>query len=102
MPALSPDVELLLYRAFASAKGAGHAHVDIEHVLLASLEMPAAVEYFEQRDIGIRALRADLASKLSQAALIDPTAEDQNSTSTTAFQTAIQRAILTAEKEFRM
>jgi len=101
MPALSSNVELVLHRGFVLASEAGHGRVEIEHVLLSSLEVPAAVEYFEQHHIGAAALRADLASALSQSPLIDTDAEDRSPTVAAALQTAVTRAILTAEREFK-
>ena len=91
---LSPDLSATLQRAVADTRRRRHEYLTLEHLLLAMLEDPSAVDVVGKCGGEVDKLRAELEQFLTDS--VEPLPEDEESgpDQTLAFQRVFQRAAM--------
>lgn len=90
---LSKDLELTLNLAFKEARDKRHEFMTVEHLLLALLDNPAAVEVLRSCAADMQALKRDLISFLEETTPILPLQDARETQPTLGFQRVLQRAV---------
>ncbi len=90
---LSKELEITLNHAFKQAREKRHEFMTVEHLLLALLENPAAVEVLRACGADIPALKRDLISFLEETTPILPLQDGRETQPTLGFQRVLQRAV---------
>ncbi|MBK7196060.1 MAG: ATP-dependent Clp protease ATP-binding subunit ClpA [Myxococcales bacterium] len=91
---LSPDLSATLQRAVADTRRRRHEYLTLEHLLLAMLEDPTALDVVAKCGGEVEKLRAELEQFLTDS--VEPLPEDEESgpDQTLAFQRVFQRAAM--------
>lgn len=91
---LNKDLELSLNMAFRQAKESRHEFMTVEHLLLALLDNPSAVEALNACGANVGFLRTELLNFINETTPVIPSAEDERETQPTlGFQRVLQRAV---------
>ncbi len=90
---LSKELEITLNQAFKQAREKRHEFMTVEHLLLALLENPAAVEVLRACGADMPALKRDLISFLEETTPILPLQDGRETQPTLGFQRVLQRAV---------
>ncbi|MDY6980633.1 MAG: AAA family ATPase, partial [Pseudomonadota bacterium] len=90
---LNKDLEKTLNEAFKQAREQQHEFMTVEHLLLALLDNPSAIEVLKACGANIEALRQDLDKFLSETTPLLPPHDDRETQPTLGFQRVLQRAV---------
>ncbi|MDR9436079.1 MAG: AAA family ATPase, partial [Thiohalophilus sp.] len=90
---LNKDLEKTLNEAFKQAREQQHEFMTVEHLLLALLDNPSAIEVLKACGANIEALRQDLNKFLSETTPLLPPHDDRETQPTLGFQRVLQRAV---------
>ncbi|MCP4988138.1 MAG: ATP-dependent Clp protease ATP-binding subunit ClpA [Colwellia sp.] len=91
---LNKDLEISLNLAFRQAKESRHEFMTVEHLLLALLDNPSAIEVLGACGADLAKLRKSLLDFISETTPIIPVGEDERETQPTlGFQRVLQRAV---------
>ncbi len=90
---LNKDLEITLNEAFKQAREQHHEFMTVEHLLLALLDNPAAVEVLKACGGNIEILRKDLATFLDETTPLLPPSDERETQPTLGFQRVLQRAV---------
>ena len=91
---LNKDLEVSLSMAFRQAKDMRHEFMTVEHLLLALLDNPAAVDALNATGANINELRSELLAFISDTTPTIPKGiEDRETQPTLGFQRVLQRAV---------
>ena len=91
---LSPDLSATLQRAVADTRRRRHEYLTLEHLLLAMLDDPSAVDVVHKCGGDVAVLRADIEQFLSDSVETLPEEEESGPDQTLAFQRVFQRAAM--------
>jgi len=91
---IAQELEVSLHMAFMEARQARHEFITVEHLLLALLDNPTAVEVLRACAANIDDLRHTLQHFIHDNTPIVPGAVDADTQPTLGFQRVIQRAIM--------
>ncbi|GLP97849.1 ATP-dependent Clp protease ATP-binding subunit ClpA [Paraferrimonas sedimenticola] len=99
---LNKELELTLNAAFQQARDARHEFMTVEHLLLALLENPEAVEALDACGANIAKLKAEITEFVEQTTPIIPAEDSQRETQPTlGFQRVLQRAVFHVQSSGR-
>ncbi len=90
---LSKELEYTLNQAFKSARELRHEFMTVEHLLLALLDNPSAVEVLRACAADMDSLRSDLASYLDETTPVLRDGDPREAQPTLGFQRVLQRAV---------
>ncbi len=90
---LSKELEFTLNQAFREARDRRHEFMTVEHLLLALLDNPAAVEVLRACGADLERLRGELQAFLEQTTPLIPEQEKRDTQPTLGFQRVLQRAV---------
>lgn len=91
---LNKDLEISLNLAFRQAKEYRHEFMTVEHLLLALLDNPSAIEALSACGADISKLRNNLLDFIGETTPVIPAEEDERETQPTlGFQRVLQRAV---------
>ena len=91
---LNKDLETSLNLAFQQAKKSRHEFMTVEHLLLALLDNPSAIEVLEACDANLQVLRKKTLDFINETTPMIPITEDDRETQPTlGFQRVLQRAV---------
>ena len=90
---LSKELEFTLNQAFKNAREKQHEFMTIEHLLLALLDNPTAVQVLRACGADIDVLRADIASFLEETTPLIVDDDTRETQPTLGFQRVLQRAV---------
>ncbi len=90
---LSKELEYTLNQAFKSARELRHEFMTVEHLLLALLDNPSAVEVLRACAADMDSLRNDLASYLDETTPVLRDGDPREAQPTLGFQRVLQRAV---------
>jgi len=91
---LNKDLEVSLNLAFRQAKESRHEFMTVEHLLLALLDNPSAIEALDACGADLTKLRKSLLDFISETTPMIPVGEDERETQPTlGFQRVLQRAV---------
>jgi ATP-dependent Clp protease ATP-binding subunit ClpA len=91
---LNKDLEISLNLAFRQAKESRHEFMTVEHLLLALLDNPSAIEALGACGADLAKLRKSLLDFISETTPVIPLGEDERETQPTlGFQRVLQRAV---------
>ncbi len=91
---LNKDLEVSLNLAFRQAKESRHEFMTVEHLLLALLDNPSAIEALGACGADLAKLRKSLVDFISETTPMIPVGEDERETQPTlGFQRVLQRAV---------
>jgi len=91
---LNKDLEVSLNLAFRQAKESRHEFMTVEHLLLALLDNPAAIEVLGACGANLTTLRKSLLDFISETTPTIPVGEEERETQPTlGFQRVLQRAV---------
>ena len=99
---MSKDLDFTLAQAFNEAKGKRHEFLTIEHLLLALLDNPSAMDVLNSCGTNLVQLRADLTRFLDETTPMIPEGDNRDTQPTLGFQRVLQRAVFhvqSAEKQ---
>jgi ATP-dependent Clp protease ATP-binding subunit ClpA len=91
---LNKDLEISLNMAFRQAKESRHEFMTVEHLLLALLDNPSAIDALRACGANIANLRDDLLNFINETTPVIPIGEEERETQPTlGFQRVLQRAV---------
>ena len=90
---LSKELEFSLNQAFKRARERRHEFLTVEHLLLALLDNPAAVEVLKACGADLERLRRDLDAFVQETTPLLPEDEKRDTQPTLGFQRVLQRAV---------
>jgi len=90
---LSQELEFVLNQAFIKATEQHQEFITIEHLLLALLGNPSAVEVLTACGANMESLRRDILDFIEDTSAILPQGEEQETQPTLGFQRVLQRAV---------
>jgi ATP-dependent Clp protease ATP-binding subunit ClpA len=90
---LSKELEFTLNQAFKRAREQRHEFMSVEHLLLALLDNPAAVEVLGACGADLERLRRELQSFLDETTPVLPAQDKRDTQPTLGFQRVLQRAV---------
>ena len=91
---LNKDLEISLNLAFRQAKDSRHEFMTVEHLLLALLDNPSAIDALKACGADIAKLRQELNDFIVDTTPVIPTGEESRETQPTlGFQRVLQRAV---------
>ncbi|HCH70082.1 MAG TPA: ATP-dependent Clp protease ATP-binding subunit ClpA [Colwellia sp.] len=91
---LNKDLEISLNLAFKQAKESRHEFITVEHLLLALLDNPSAIEVFGACGVDLNIIRSSLLEFINETTPLIPVEEDERETQPTlGFQRVLQRAV---------
>ena len=91
---LNKDLEVSLNLAFRQAKESRHEFMTVEHLLLALLDNPSAIEALGACGADLTKLRKSLIDFISETTPTIPVSENERETQPTlGFQRVLQRAV---------
>lgn len=90
---LSKELEFTLNLAFKEARAKRHEYMTVEHLLLALLDNPSAVEVLRACGAEMEQLRRELADFLDETVPLLPENSDRETQPTLGFQRVLQRAV---------
>lgn len=91
---IAQELEVSLHMAFVEARQKRHEFITVEHLLLALLDNPSAVEVLRACAAKVEDLRKSLAEFITEHTPIVTGSEEVDTQPTLGFQRVIQRAIL--------
>jgi ATP-dependent Clp protease ATP-binding subunit ClpA len=91
---IAQELEVSLHMAFVDARQKRHEFITVEHLLLALMDNPSAVDVLRACGADIEALRKELAEFVREHTPMVPGDGDVDTQPTLGFQRVIQRAIL--------
>ncbi|MFI4939138.1 MAG: ATP-dependent Clp protease ATP-binding subunit ClpA [Burkholderiales bacterium] len=91
---IAQELEVSLHMAFVEARQARHEFITVEHLLLALLDNPSAVEVLRACAVNIDDLRKTLTNFIGDNTPMVPGATEVDTQPTLGFQRVIQRAIM--------
>ncbi|HCA26968.1 MAG TPA: ATP-dependent Clp protease ATP-binding subunit ClpA, partial [Betaproteobacteria bacterium] len=91
---IAQELEVSLHLAFMEARQKRHEFISVEHLLLALLDNPSAVQVLRACDANIDVLRAALSEHIAKNTPIAAGTDEVDTQPTLGFQRVIQRAIL--------
>jgi len=91
---LNKDLEISLNMAFRQAKDSRHEFMTVEHLLLALLDNPSAIQALTACGANMNKLRTELHDFIGETTPVIPVGEDERETQPTlGFQRVLQRAV---------
>ncbi len=90
---LSKELEFTLNLAFKEARAKRHEYMTVEHLLLALLDNPSAVEVLRACGADLDTLRRELSDFLDETVPLLPENADRETQPTLGFQRVLQRAV---------
>jgi ATP-dependent Clp protease ATP-binding subunit ClpA len=90
---LSKELEFTLNQAFKRARDQRHEFMSVEHLLLALLDNPAALEVLRACGADLERLRRELQSFLDETTPVLPAKDKRDTQPTLGFQRVLQRAV---------
>ena len=91
---LNKDLEVSLNSAFQQAKKSRHEFMTVEHLLLALLDNPSAIEALEACTANLQILRKKILDFINETTPMIPISEEDRETQPTlGFQRVLQRAV---------
>ncbi len=90
---LSKELEFTLNLAFKEARAKRHEYMTVEHLLLALLDNPSAVEVLRACGADMDTLRRELSAFLDETVPLLPENSDRETQPTLGFQRVLQRAV---------
>ena len=91
---LNKDLEISLNMAFRQAKDSRHEFMTVEHLLLALLDNPSAIQALSACGANMNKLRTELHDFIGETTPVIPIGEDERETQPTlGFQRVLQRAV---------
>ena len=90
---LSQELEFVLNQAFIKATEKHQEFITIEHLLLALLGNPSAVDILKACGANLESLRRDILNFIEDTSPILPEGEEQETQPTLGFQRVLQRAV---------
>ncbi len=91
---LNKDLEITLNTAFKEARSRRHEFMTVEHLLLALLENPSAIDALSQCGTDMQSLKLSLSEFIDETTPLIPELEDERETQPTlGFQRVLQRAV---------
>jgi ATP-dependent Clp protease ATP-binding subunit ClpA len=98
---LSSELEFCLNEAFRRAREQRHEFMTVEHLLLALLDVPAAIEILKACGVNITTLRRELSDFIDETTprLVDE--DEQDVQPTLGFQRVLQRAVFHVQSSGR-
>ncbi|MDX2370484.1 MAG: Clp protease N-terminal domain-containing protein, partial [Colwellia sp.] len=91
---LNKDLEISLNLAFRQAKESRHEFMTVEHLLLALLDNPSAIEVLGACGADLNIIRTSLLEFIKETTPVIPVEEDERETQPTlGFQRVLQRAV---------
>ncbi len=94
VPMLNKDLEISLNMAFRQAKDSRHEFMTVEHLLLALLDNPSAIQALSACGANLGKLRSQLHDFIGETTPVIPTGENERETQPTlGFQRVLQRAV---------
>ncbi len=90
---LSQELEFVLNQAFIKAAEQRQEYITIEHLLLALLGNPSAVDVLVACGANLEGLRGDILNFIEDTSRILPRGEEQETQPTLGFQRVLQRAV---------
>ena len=94
---LSKELEFTLNLAFKEAREKRHEFMTVEHLLLALLDNPAAIEVLQACSVDIKQLRGELLVFLDETTPVLSEIDERDTQPTLGFQRVLQRAIFQAQ-----
>jgi len=91
---IAQELEVSLHMAFVEARQKRHEYITVEHLLLALLDNPTAVQVLRACGADIEQLRGTLTKHISEQTPVTPVGREVDTQPTLGFQRVIQRAIL--------
>ena len=89
----SKDLEVTINLSYKNARGDRHEFMTVEHLLLALLDNPSAVNLLNACGARIETLRQELADIIEQTVPILPGNDERDTQPTLGFQRVLQRAV---------
>ena len=94
---ITPELERSLHLAFVEARRKRHSMITVEHLLLALLDNPVALEVLRACSANIEQLRADLITFIDEHTPKAEGEQEVETQPTLGFQRVIQRAVLNVQ-----
>ncbi len=91
---LSNELEITLNAAFRSARDRRHEYMTVEHLLLALLDNPEAIEVLRACGLQLEDLRGELDHHLDKNTPVLATEDERETQPTIGFQRVLQRSVL--------
>ncbi len=101
MPSLSRSLEQALHRAIKLASDRHHEYATLEHLLLALLDDPDAVQVMKACNVETDPLRHNLQKYIDEELLTLVIEDGEDAKPTTGFQRVVQRAVLHVQNSGR-
>ena len=89
----SKDLELTIGQCYKEAREQRHEFMTVEHLLLALLENPSAIQVLRACGAEIEKLGRDLRSIIAETVPVLPQADERDTQPTLGFQRVLQRAV---------
>ena len=91
---IAQDLEVTLHLAFVEARQARHEYLTLEHLLLALLDNPLALDVLKACEANVLELREELSRFIMQNIPVADGSEEVDTQPTLGFQRVMQRAIM--------
>lgn len=91
---IAQDLEVTLHLAFVEARQSRHEYLTLEHLLLALLDNPLALDVLKACEANVLELREDLSRFIMQNIPVADGSEEVDTQPTLGFQRVMQRAIM--------
>jgi ATP-dependent Clp protease ATP-binding subunit ClpA len=101
MPSLSRSLEQALHRAIHLASERHHEYATLEHLLLALIDDPDAVQVLKASNVEIEPLRAALQKYVDEELMTLVIEDGEDAKPTTGFQRVVSRAVLHVQNSGR-
>ncbi|MFU8821219.1 MAG: AAA family ATPase, partial [Gammaproteobacteria bacterium] len=98
---LSSELEFCLNEAFRRAREQRHEFMTVEHLLLALLDVPAAIDILKACNVNLTNLRRELAEFIDETTPRLGEADEQDVQPTLGFQRVLQRAVFHVQSSGR-
>ncbi|MFU8896282.1 MAG: ATP-dependent Clp protease ATP-binding subunit ClpA [Gammaproteobacteria bacterium] len=98
---LSSELEYCLNEAFRRAREQRHEFMTVEHLLLALLDVPAAIEILKACNVNLTTLRRELADFIDETTPRLEEGDEQDVQPTLGFQRVLQRAVFHVQSSGR-
>ncbi|HQV73563.1 MAG: ATP-dependent Clp protease ATP-binding subunit ClpA [Xanthomonadales bacterium] len=89
----SKDLELTIGQCYKEAREQRHEFMTVEHLLLALLENPSAIQVLRACSTDLQKLGRDLRSIIAETVPVLPQADERDTQPTLGFQRVLQRAV---------
>ena len=98
---LSSELEFCLNEAFRRAREQRHEFMTVEHLLLALLDVPAAIEILKACGVNLTTLRRELSEFIDETTPRLGDDDEQDVQPTLGFQRVLQRAVFHVQSSGR-